>query len=170
MTREEINKFLVDTKVYVVGKSEEIQKKLFSLGCKWCAGNTEVDCIEAPFLYIDKNHYLSHGRDMCFFTEHRYREISAEEILSLELTEPSLEERFNPKVLQPFDKVLVKSSSGNAYCWFADFIARPVADNDTRGCIMSGTDTDMVIPYNEETKHLVGTNKEAPEFYKYWEE
>lgn len=24
------------------------------------------------------------------------------------------------------------------------------------------------IPYNDETKHLVGTTKEAPEFYKYW--
>ena len=26
------------------------------------------------------------------------------------------------------------------------------------------------IPYNEETKHLVGTNDEAPEFYRYWED
>ena len=26
------------------------------------------------------------------------------------------------------------------------------------------------IPYNDETKHLVGTNDEAPDFYKYWEE
>ena len=27
-----------------------------------------------------------------------------------------------------------------------------------------------VIPYNDETKHLVGTTDEAPEFYKYWED
>ena len=26
------------------------------------------------------------------------------------------------------------------------------------------------IPYNEETKHLVGTTNEAPEFYRYWED
>ena len=26
------------------------------------------------------------------------------------------------------------------------------------------------IPYNDETKHLVGTTDEAPEFYKYWED
>ena len=31
MTKEEINKFLANTKIYVAGKSEEIQKKLFSL-------------------------------------------------------------------------------------------------------------------------------------------
>lgn len=24
----------------------------------------------------------------------------------------------------------------------------------------------MCIPYNEETKHLVGTNEEAPEYYR----
>ena len=26
------------------------------------------------------------------------------------------------------------------------------------------------IPYNDDTKHLVGTTKEAPEFYRYWED
>ena len=26
------------------------------------------------------------------------------------------------------------------------------------------------IPYNDDTKHLVGTTDEAPEYYKYWEE
>ena len=26
------------------------------------------------------------------------------------------------------------------------------------------------IPYNDETKHLVGTTEEAPEFYRYWED
>ena len=26
------------------------------------------------------------------------------------------------------------------------------------------------IPYNDDTKHLVGTFEEAPEFYRYWED
>ena len=26
------------------------------------------------------------------------------------------------------------------------------------------------IPYNNDTKHIVGTTKEAPEYYKYWED
>ena len=89
MTREEINKFLVNTKVYVNGKSKEIQEKLFSLGYEWCGGRAKVSHTDAPFLYIYKTRYMSHGRDMCIFTEHGHREISAEEILSLEITEPS---------------------------------------------------------------------------------
>ena len=28
----------------------------------------------------------------------------------------------------------------------------------------------MVIPYNEDTKHLNGTSDEAPEYYRYWED
>ncbi len=26
------------------------------------------------------------------------------------------------------------------------------------------------IPYNSDTAHLVGTNDDAPEYYKWWEE
>lgn len=28
----------------------------------------------------------------------------------------------------------------------------------------------MIIPYNDDTKHLVGTSLEAPEYYRYWED
>ena len=126
MTREEINKFLANTKVYVNGKSEEIQKKLFSLGYVWSTGEAEVDCTESPFLYISKNHYISKGRDMCIFTEHEYREISAEEVLSLELTDgyrpfKDIEECWNEmKKHEPFGWVKSKDSGspmliGNIY-------------------------------------------------------
>ena len=33
---------------------------------------------------------------------------------------------------------------------------------------MTTDDVVMAIPYNEDTKHLVWTNEEAPEFYRYW--
>ena len=26
------------------------------------------------------------------------------------------------------------------------------------------------IPYNDDTKHLVGTTEEAPEYYRYWKD
>ena len=26
------------------------------------------------------------------------------------------------------------------------------------------------IPYNDDTKHLVGTTKEAPKYYRYWDD
>lgn len=90
MTQQEIDKFLANTKVYVNGKSKEIQEKLFSLGYYWSVGKgTEVANEDKPFLFIYKNHDITYGRDMCNFIQHEHREISSEEILSLELTEPS---------------------------------------------------------------------------------
>ena len=78
--------------------------------------------------------------------------------------------KFDPKTLQPFDKVLARIDGGNSYCWFADFVSTPAVEKyDTVSCIMSNEDAEMIIPYNEETKHLVGTNEEAPEYYRYWE-
>lgn len=44
-----------------------------------------TDC---PFLYIDNKHHIQYGSDMHNFSEHKHREITPPEILSLELTEP----------------------------------------------------------------------------------
>ena len=120
MTREEINKLLENTKVYVNGKSKEIQEKLFSLGYEWCGGSTKVSHTEAPFLYIYNTHYMSHGQDMCIFTEHEHREVSAEEILSLELTSnyrpfKSKEECWQEMIKhQPFGAIKYKEKQ--CYC------------------------------------------------------
>ena len=91
MTKEEIKMLLNDTKVYVNGKSKEVQEKLFSFGYEWSRGGNpkEVRCIESPFLFIFKSGYIRCGQYMCFFKEHENKEISAEEILSLKVTEPS---------------------------------------------------------------------------------
>ena len=90
MTREEIKKFLDNTKVYVNGKSADIQKKLFSFGYKWqFTDSTEVRDIERPFLFIYSDGYISYISDMSYFVMHQNREIFADEILSLEITEPS---------------------------------------------------------------------------------
>ena len=89
MTREEINKFIANTKVYVNGKSKEIQEKLFSFGYKWNGGWTKVEHIDSPFLFIYTDMSFSMSVDMTYFSSNRNREISAEEILSIELTEPA---------------------------------------------------------------------------------
>lgn len=89
MTQKEIDKFLADTKVYVAGKSKEIQEKLFSFGYKWYSGGTRVNCIESPFLFINTDMSLIHSQNMVYFSTCEHREITADEILSLELTEPS---------------------------------------------------------------------------------
>ena len=78
-------------------------------------------------------------------------------------------EKFDPRVLKPFDKVLARMDGGDVCYWFADFVSTPAIEKyDTLPCIMSNKDAEMIIPYNEDTKHLVGTNEEAPEYYRYW--
>lgn len=85
MEKEEIKKFLDDTKVCVNGKSKEIQEKLFSFGYYWNNDNKRiVNYINKPFLYIGNDKTISYGEDMNFFIEDRNREITADEILYLD--------------------------------------------------------------------------------------
>ena len=78
--------------------------------------------------------------------------------------------KFDPKTLQPFDKVLVRTGTRSYHMWLPDFISLPPNDIDETVLCITINDVVMAIPYNEETKHLIGTNKEAPEFYRYWED
>lgn len=89
MTQKEIDKFLANTKVYVNGKSKEIQEKLFSLGYTWNTGSIEVGYTTAPFLFIHKDMSFTQSSDMELFIDYPHHEISAEKILSLELIEPT---------------------------------------------------------------------------------
>ena len=73
--------------------------------------------------------------------------------------------KFDPKTLQPFDKVLARHKSSKR--WFNDFYS--FTDKDGF-CTVGNGYYDAVIPYNEDTKHLVGTSDEAPEYYIYWED
>ena len=77
-------------------------------------------------------------------------------------------DKFDPNTLQPFDKVLVRdTSSQNWSCGFFSHIV--VFDYICKYNIGEILYT-MCIPYNDETKYLVGTDKEAPEYYRYWED
>lgn len=90
MTRKEIEQFLNGTKVYVNGKSEEIQKKLFLLGYKWDLQivtyvflTEEINYSDSPFLLIyDKK--IGCVDDMSAFMNSEYREITAEQILDID--------------------------------------------------------------------------------------
>ena len=75
-------------------------------------------------------------------------------------------ERFDPKTLQPFDKVLVRIFRTEKwrcehFSYFTEGYDQPY---------MTSTAYPYCVPYNDDTKHLVGTKEEAPEFYKYWED
>lgn len=90
MTKKEIEKFLDNTKVYVDGKSAEIQKKLFSFGYHWYNDlSKRVRHPDSPFLYIHRNKEILHSADMVYFSSNEFRKITANKILSLEITESS---------------------------------------------------------------------------------
>ena len=76
-------------------------------------------------------------------------------------------ERFDPKTLKPFDKVLV-SDVDLKLRWKVDFFSHETGANFyPYQC--TGNLYGYCIPYNDDTKHLVGTQEKAPEFYRYWE-
>ena len=75
-------------------------------------------------------------------------------------------EKFDPKTLQPFDKVLVRDI--NTSDWYVDFFSN--FNNQGEFICTGGCHWVMGIPYNEDTKHLVGTTKHCPKYYKWWEE
>lgn len=76
--------------------------------------------------------------------------------------------KFDPKTLQPFDKVLVRDYS--TIYWNCDFVSRIDDSTSNHKFITISSAYRFCIPYNEETKHLVGTTEEAPEYYRYWED
>ena len=72
-------------------------------------------------------------------------------------------DKFDPKILKPFDRVLVRDR--DIEHWICSLFSHII--NDEYLCI--GSCFIYCIPYNGDTKHLVGTTDEAPEYYRYWE-
>ena len=85
--------------------------------------------------------------------------------------EELIKPKFDPKTLKPFDRVLVRLTKD--CIWNATFFSH--YDKEVNwGCYPCVTTScksyDKCIPYNDETKHLLGTSEEAPEYYRYWED
>ena len=74
-------------------------------------------------------------------------------------------ERFDPNTLKPFDKVLVYDNDGK---WRCNLFSH-IRDNSIFPYAAIDVNYSHCIPYNEDTKHLLGTIEEAPEYYRYWE-
>lgn len=75
--------------------------------------------------------------------------------------------RFDPRTLKPFDKVLTRDEFN--YVWCPSLFGYMV-ENDAYPCRCCDDNYRYCIPYNDDTKHLVGTTDEAPVYYRYWEE
>lgn len=79
--------------------------------------------------------------------------------------EPKKADKFDPKTFQPFDKVLGFIDN----CWeCAIFSHLRAGIHYPVVCI--NMNYQKCIPYNDETKHLIGTKEDCPEYYKWWEE
>ena len=80
-------------------------------------------------------------------------------------------EKFDPKTLNPFDRVLVRLTKD--CIWNVTFFSHSDKEGNW-GCYPCVTTScksyDKCIPYNADTKHLLGTSNEAPEYYRYWED
>ena len=75
--------------------------------------------------------------------------------------------KFDPKTLQPFDKVLVRDI--NSEKWKIQLFSHIIKDCFPYEYHCIGSCYNFCIPNNDDTKHLLGTSEEAPEFYRYWE-
>ena len=79
-------------------------------------------------------------------------------------------EKFDPKTLKPFDKVLVRDKRLD--CWRCAFFSHIRKEDESTSYRYATTANSYArcIPYNDGTKHLVGKTDEAPEYYRYWED
>lgn len=145
-------------KKYIRGnakRGDEVIKALEDLGGinKEAENGKQQDCVYYinPFGIIQYTYHNSQLEDVI-------------KELFEEITLPEKKERFNPKTLQPFDRVLARAAD---MChWFCDFFSYKCED----GVMLVGGFNDQCVPYNDDTKHLVGTTEEAPEFYRWWED
>ena len=72
--------------------------------------------------------------------------------------------KFDPKTLNSFDKVLVRSA--NEFSWRCDFFSH--FSQNIVYCVAYAWS--QMIPYNDDTKHLVDTTDMPDEKYIWWEE
>ena len=100
-------------------------------------------------------------RDWSKFSAYWYKNNEKEK----EKFEPNKKEKFNPKTFKPFDRVL--GCLVDSY-WKCDIFSN-IIETAYFPYKCSGDSYLRCIPYNDETKHLVGTTDAAPDFYRYWE-
>ncbi len=135
-------------------KFEEINKdRLHPIIVRICDGHTEY------FTADGKKYYGIYNGECILFPSKDQRDWSK--------FKPK-KTKFNPQTLKPFDKVLVKDITEDK--WECNIFSHIYDDLSIYpyGCVKSGFK--RFIPYNDDTKHLVGTTEEAPEFYRYWED
>ena len=73
-------------------------------------------------------------------------------------------EKFDVNTLQPFDKILARDNQDDL--WSIELFSHKTG-NIVKGFYSAWC---CAIPFNENTKHLIGTREDCPDYYKWWEE
>ena len=76
-------------------------------------------------------------------------------------------EKFDPNTLNMFDRVLGRDCDN--HIWKCDLFSH-ITGQDYFPYKCVGKSYKYCIPCNDDTKHLVGTKDEAPEYYRCWED
>ena len=144
-----IDERIKNIKIYVDGKSAEIQEVLFSLGAKW-AGDDSTELEDYGelflFLFVDDSGKIRWADSVDNYFHSGNREVKASEVLSWKPKKPEHE-------LKPFDRVLVRNKLDQE--WSIEFFEKKSADGTLDFCLT--TAWYYCIPY-EGNEHLLGTN------------
>ena len=168
--------------------TEDEKKELFKAikdnGYKWNVETKTLETLLQPKFKVGDKIAHRLWKDMCpdgsqviiseitddkyILTDGNYMLISNQDRWELV---PDKKPKFDPKTLKAFDKVLVRLRKD--CIWHATFFSH--YDKEVKwGCYPCVTTScksyGNCIPYNDETKHLLGTSAQAPEYYRYWED
>ena len=138
-----------EQKVWIRGiesRSDEILRKLEKLGG------------------INSENYYCGDRDCIYFIDHdgeiNYESLieEAAKIIMEEYTELKLDPIESKYNFKPYDKILVRDSDDEV--WGCDFFSHYEDDSTQEVIGTSSVKWLICIPYNDETAHLVGINKD----------
>lgn len=123
-------------------------------------GKTEDDHTET--FAADGRLYSYHNGECALFPSKKQRDWS-------KFNPQTKQTKFDPKTLKPFDKVLTRSTVLDL--WKCTFFSHIIGEKALKyRYVTANCANKCCIPYNNNTKHLVGTSEEAPEYYRYWED
>lgn len=162
LTKQQFREKFTNTKVYVNGKSDKIQYQLFKAGITWSNSRWKVSYTDKPFLFIGKHPTMpcieiTNASNMVYFKGHSYREVTAEEILSIEIVNEPTKHEF-----KPFDKVVARDNKdGYSDVWTATLFSHIDNNGHYIGC--DGIEWDCCLPFNDSTAKLIGTTDDYEE-------
>lgn len=141
---------------------------------KDCPSGTELYspiCGTVVFERINEGEILPIETNKCVFTADGRLRLNGEQMLfpskdQRDWSKWSVEPKFDIPTLQPFDKVLVRDSYDDWTISLFSYVDK-TRKFGTFVC-NGGVVWEQCVPYNEETKHLLGTSQQAPDKYITW--